>query len=77
MATNLHSELAGTVALTVNGEAMTSAAGTLSQLLTELGYGNAKVATALNGDFVPSHQRDETKLVEHDEVEIVAPRQGG
>ena len=41
---------AGIKALTVNGEARESSAANLSELLVELGYGDSKVATAVNGD---------------------------
>lgn len=65
------------VAITVNGEAVRSQAETLASLLDELGYGGAKVATAVNGTFVPAAQRAETRLQRDDQVEVVAPRQGG
>ena len=45
--------------------------------LEELGYGDSKVATALNEDFVPSAARAGTALSPGDRVEIVTPRQGG
>ena len=45
--------------------------------LERLDYGDAKVATALNGDFVPARKRAETPLREGDRIEIVSPRQGG
>jgi sulfur carrier protein len=63
--------------LTVNGEARDVAARTLAELLDEMGYGGQKVATARNGDFVPERARAETKLDAADDIEIVAPRQGG
>ena len=43
--------------LTVNGQRREVAAATLAQALHELGYGQAHVATALNGAFVPAGQR--------------------
>ena len=61
----------------VNGEARQVSAGTLAALLDALGYGGQKVATALNGEFVPARLRAETHIAAGDEVEIVAPRQGG
>jgi sulfur carrier protein len=45
--------------------------------LVELGYGDAKVATARNGDFVPLRKRDTVELTGGDTIEIVSPRQGG
>jgi sulfur carrier protein len=61
----------------VNGEPQTTEAETLEELCKVLGYRNMKVATALNGDFVPAARRDATPLSPEDRVEIVAPRQGG
>jgi sulfur carrier protein len=63
--------------LVVNGETVDCKARTLDRLLAELGYGGAKVATALNGEFVPEKARSATALADGDAVEIVAPRQGG
>jgi sulfur carrier protein len=63
--------------ITVNGTAQETAAPTLDALLQELGYGAAKVATAVNEDFVPAALRREQRLNDGDRVEIVAPRQGG
>lgn len=61
----------------VNGEPTLTEARTLAQLIIEAGYGDARVATAVNGDFVPERARSERLLAEGDRVEIVSPRQGG
>ena len=61
----------------VNGTATELRADTLAAALDELGYGEAKVATALNESFVPASARGQTSLAPGDRVEIVAPRQGG
>lgn len=61
----------------VNGNPVTTGASTLADLLIELGYGDRKVATAINGDFVPEAVRETTGLVPNARIEIVAPRQGG
>ncbi|EAQ24435.1 sulfur carrier protein ThiS [Roseovarius sp. 217] len=63
--------------ITVNGTTQDTAATTLDALLTELGYGEAKVATAVNESFVPAIKRPEQRLNHGDRIEIVAPRQGG
>ncbi|EPX75462.1 sulfur carrier protein ThiS [Salipiger mucosus] len=63
--------------ITVNGESRDIAATTLDAALAELGYGEARVATAVNEGFVPSAARPGTTLSEGDRVEILAPRQGG
>ncbi|SFE02528.1 sulfur carrier protein ThiS [Roseivivax sediminis] len=62
--------------ITVNGTETEVTAETLSAALTELGYGDAKVATAVNEAFVPAMARD-VALSPGDRLEIVAPRQGG
>jgi sulfur carrier protein len=61
----------------VNGEPAATAAASLGELLAELGYAEGRVATALNGVFVPRQARNETPIAAGDAVEIVAPRQGG
>jgi len=61
----------------VNGEPTLTEARTLAQLIIEAGYGDARVATAVNGDFVPERARSKRLLAEGDRVEIVSPRQGG
>lgn len=63
--------------IVVNGEAREAASTTLAALLDELGYGGQKVATAVNGEFVPERARAEMAVSAADEVEIVSPRQGG
>ena len=63
--------------IVVNGEPQTTRATTLAELLAALGLGDAKIATAVNGDFVPARARGAVSLAENDAVEIVAPRQGG
>ncbi len=63
--------------LIVNGEACTSASATLAAFLAQHGYGTRKVATAINGTFVPERQRAGTPLNAGDRIEIVAARQGG
>lgn len=63
--------------ITLNGETAEIAAADLAAALEELGYGGAKVATAVNEDFVPVAERADTRLAEGDRVEVVAPMQGG
>jgi sulfur carrier protein len=65
------------VLLLVNGESHQLAAANLADALIALDYGEAVVATALNGEFVPKRKRAETPLKDGDRIEIVAPRQGG
>jgi sulfur carrier protein len=63
--------------ITVNGEARTTKAATLDGLCRELGFTEAKIATARNGAFVPARVRARVSLQEGDAVEILSPRQGG
>jgi sulfur carrier protein len=63
--------------LIVNGELQDVAAATLAETLQSLDLGEAKVATALNGEFVPARARAVTLVKDGDRIEIVAPRQGG
>lgn len=63
--------------ITVNGTAREVRATALPDLLDELGYGDAKVATAVNEAFVPAAARAGVSLGEGDRLEVVAPRQGG
>ncbi|MEG6507564.1 sulfur carrier protein ThiS [Methyloligella sp. 2.7D] len=63
--------------IVVNGEPLTTEASDLGTLCAALGLGDAKIATARNGAFVPAEARGTTQLAAGDEIEIVAPRQGG
>lgn len=63
--------------LVVNGEPYEGDATTLAELADQMGYAGQRVATAVNGDFVASAERETFELRDGDEVEIVAPRQGG
>jgi len=71
------SETVCELAIVVNGEPMRVGAETLGALVTALGLGGKRVATALNGDFVPERARDGMRLKSGDRVEIVSARQGG
>lgn len=62
--------------ISVNGAETEVRAETLAAVIEELGYGEARVATAVNEAFVPATARD-VALSPGDRVEIVAPRQGG
>lgn len=61
----------------VNGEARDVKGPMLAEALAELGWGAARVATALNGDFVPKAVRAGTTLKDGDRLEVLAPMQGG
>ena len=61
----------------LNGETCQTEAKTLFLLLAQFDYGDAVVATAVNGEFVAEDQREEIKICDGDAVEILAPMQGG
>ena len=62
----------------VNGDSRPSEPGlTLRQALTAWGYEPKSIAVALNGEFVPRHRYDGLILEDGQELEIVAPMQGG
>ncbi len=62
----------------LNGAEAETGATSLAELCAFLGYDEAaKIATAVNGEFVPASARNETKLTSGDDIEILAPRQGG
>ncbi|HEY0680934.1 MAG TPA: sulfur carrier protein ThiS [Steroidobacter sp.] len=63
--------------ITLNGDARDIAAANLDQALSELGYTDSFVATAVNGHFVPKAERRNKRLDEGDRIEVVAPMQGG
>lgn len=61
----------------VNGEQRVVAGQTVADVLAELGWGDARVATALNGDFLPKGARADATLTAGDRLEVLAPMQGG
>jgi sulfur carrier protein len=61
----------------VNGAPREVAARTLAEALEALGWGEARVATAVNGAFVPVAARADTALAPGDRIEVLAPMQGG
>jgi sulfur carrier protein len=65
------------VQIVINGEPTKTGAQTLGELCAALGFAGAKVATAVNGNFVAKGNRDRLALAENDSVEIITPRQGG
>jgi len=57
--------------LTINGQQQDSAAGTLAQLIEQLGMKQDRVAVELNRNIVPRDQWAGTHLAEGDQLEIV------
>ena len=68
---------AGSIMLVLNGRRVETPARLLSDLVAAHGFGELRVATALNGVFVAAARRDTTTLSPGDRVEIVSARQGG
>ncbi|MFC3527483.1 sulfur carrier protein ThiS [Paracoccus mangrovi] len=63
--------------ITLNGAARELTGPSVQDVLSEIGLGTAKVATALNGNFLPAATRAATTLKDGDALEVVAPMQGG
>jgi len=61
----------------VNGDWRETRATELAGVLAELGFGDAVVATAVNGDFGAAAARVRTSLADGDRIEVLAPMQGG
>lgn len=62
--------------ITINGTRHEVAATTLADVLAEAGL-TGRIATALNGDFVPATLRQTTTIRDGDVIEALAPMQGG
>ncbi len=65
------------IQINVNGEQCWTQAPTLEDLLASLDFSKIRVATAVNGDFIPAAARARYKLAAGDRIEIVSARQGG
>lgn len=61
----------------VNGEPCRTRALTLADLVVEQGFDARKIATAVNGGFVPARSRGACQLSADDRIEILSARQGG
>ena len=62
--------------ITINGTPRDIAATTLAGALAEADL-TGRIATALNGAFVPAALRETTPLRDGDAIEALAPMQGG
>jgi thiamine biosynthesis protein ThiS len=63
--------------LVINGVAEELSVATVAELLASRGLEPRGVVVALNRDCVPRAAIGDTRLHENDEVEILAPMQGG
>ena len=67
------------ITITLNGQTIEhkGSAPSVTELLETQGFTQLKVAVAINGQFIPKSKYDEHTINENDDVEIVAPMQGG
>ena len=65
------------VGIVLNGQPFETVACSLAELVAGEQLEGQRIATALNGRFVPAAERATTELGPGDRVEIVSPRQGG
>ena len=63
--------------ISVNGQMREVCAETLELALIELGFTGAAIATAVNGGFVAAGCRAAIRLAPGDQLEVLAPMQGG
>lgn len=63
--------------ISLNGAPVSTRTATLTEFLIEQGFGNRKVATAINGEFVTERARAATPLSSGDRIEVLSARQGG
>lgn len=61
----------------LNGEPRDVNGHLLSEILVECGYLHPHIATALNGEFVHLHLREQAIVRPDDRIEVVAPNAGG
>ncbi len=65
--------------ITLNGQAATyeNTQPSVADFLEREGFADKKIAVAINGQFIPKSEYDEHTINNDDEIEIVAPMQGG
>jgi len=67
-----------TIELSVNNENKSLASKTLlNDALLQWGYGDSKIAVAINGEFAPRSTYAERELLNGDQIDIVKPVGGG
>lgn len=67
-----------TIQVSHNGNRETLPAAThLASAIDRWGYGDKKIAAAINGDFIPRQQYSQTRLNQGDTIDIVRPVGGG
>lgn len=64
--------------ISLNNEPCQMAAATLlSDAIVQWGFGETKVAVAINGEFVPRSTYSQRQLCDGDQIDIVKPVGGG
>ncbi|WP_294924542.1 sulfur carrier protein ThiS [uncultured Paracoccus sp.] len=63
--------------ITLNGERRSITGPTVADVLAEIELAEARVATALNGAFLPAARRADTTLKDGDSLEVLSSMQGG
>jgi sulfur carrier protein len=64
--------------ISLNNEPHQIAVGTLlSNAINQWGFGETKIAVAINGEFVPRSTYNERELRDGDQIDIVKPVGGG
>jgi len=63
--------------IVLNGAPCATNATHLAEALSQLGYADAVVATAVNGCFIPEDARADHLIKPGDQIEVLAPMQGG
>lgn len=63
--------------ITLNGQRRQITGPTVADVLVEIDLATARVATALNGEFLPATARATTVLAEGDALEVLSSMQGG
>jgi sulfur carrier protein len=66
------------ISISLNNEKMSLTENTFLQTaLQTWGYGDGKIAVAINQEFVPRSQYDQRQLQDGDQIDIVKPVGGG
>jgi sulfur carrier protein len=64
--------------ISLNNETKTLESKTqLSEALTQWGFGEKKIAVAINGEFVPRSTYEQREILTGDKIDIVTPVGGG
>lgn len=67
-----------TMIITLNGKTKTyDQSASIAALLQHEGYAGMTIAVARNGTFIPKTTYESTMIEDGDEIDIVAPMQGG